>query len=225
MRLTRKGSSQRRYHPGQKARFGCLSPRPLQRAFARLQGRRAPAPRQSLRVRAGQARQAGQRGRRHLRGHRIVRRVRPARQEERTGLHAFAARPHERVPGGPDVLAAGRQHLQHRGARRVRRLPGHRQGDLGRFCVQGEASDRRGQLDQLGPGRGSGRVLLQGVFRRGRGSVLRRAFGQLRQRLRRARGTQHGTSHQNAHRRHQRETTCSTSSSEPGATACARPRR
>ena len=45
--------------------------------------------------------------------------------------------------------------------RRVRRLPGHRQGGLGRPRVQAPAPHRHGQLDQLGAPAGAGRLLLR----------------------------------------------------------------
>ena len=50
------------------------------------------------------------------------------------------ARPHEPLPAGADVQPAGREHPQHRHRRRVRRLPGHRQGGLERPGVQAPAT-------------------------------------------------------------------------------------
>ena len=80
------------------------------------------------------------------------------------GVHAFAARPHEPVPAGADVQPAGREHPQHRRRRRLRRLPGPRQGRLRRPRLQAPARDRHGQLDQLGAPAGAGRLLLRRLF-------------------------------------------------------------
>jgi len=49
-------------------------------------------------------------------------------------IRVFMLSPHGRMspfPGRADVFAAGCEHLQHRGPRRVRRLPGHRQEHSG----------------------------------------------------------------------------------------------
>ena len=78
-----------------------------------------------------------QRARRDLGRHRQRGRARAARQARHPGLHAVAAGPHEPVPAGADVQPAGREHPQHRGRRRVRRLPGPRQGGLRRSRLQG----------------------------------------------------------------------------------------
>ncbi len=69
---------------------------------------------------------------RHQRRHRQRGRIRHARQEGRARVHDQPARPHEPLPAGADVQPAGREHPQHRHRRRVRRLPGHRQGRLQR---------------------------------------------------------------------------------------------
>jgi len=52
------------------------------------------------------------------------------RQAWCAGLHAVAARLDESFPARADVFAAGRQHLQHRRHRHVRRRPGHREGGV-----------------------------------------------------------------------------------------------
>ena len=84
-------------------------------------------------------RRDAQHPRRDLGRHRAVGRVRDARQARRPRVHALAARQDEPVPDGADVLAAGSEHLQHRDRRRVRRLPGHRQGGQRRCRVQAPA--------------------------------------------------------------------------------------
>ena len=56
------------------------------------------------------------------------------------GIRVFMLSPHgrmSRVPAGADVFAAGPEHPQHRHRRRVRRLPGHRQGGVQRPRLQG----------------------------------------------------------------------------------------
>ena len=103
--------------------------------------------------------------RRDLGRHRQRRRVRDARQARRRRVHAVAARPHEPVPAGADVRLQDAEHPQHRDRRRVRRLPGHRQGGLRRRRVQAPPPHRHRQLDQLGARRGAGRVLLQRLLR------------------------------------------------------------
>ena len=130
-------------------------------------------------------------------------------QARHRGLHALAARPDEPVPAGADVQPAGRQHPQHRHRGRVRRLPGPRQGGLGRPRLQARAFDRHGQLDQLGAPAGAGRLLLRrllpGDAARRRGGRLRRADRQLRQHLRRPRRAQHGPADPPPGARDQRE--------------------
>ena len=88
-------------------------------------------------------------------------------------------------------LARRRQHPQHRDRRRVRRLPGHRQGGVRRRRVQGALPDRHGQFDQLGARRRAGRLLFQRLFRRDEGARragrLRGAVRQFRQHPRRTR--------------------------------------
>ena len=74
-------------------------------------------------------RRPAQHPRRDLGRHRHLGRVRDARQARHPRLHAVAAGPDEPVPDGADVFARRSQHFQHRDRRRVRRLPGHRQGD------------------------------------------------------------------------------------------------
>ena len=187
---------QRRDHAAEDARAGAAHPRPVQRPDARLQGPRAAAARQPVRVRARAARRAAQHPRRHLGRHRLGGRARDARQEEPARVHALAARAHEPVPGGADVQPAGRQHPQPRARGRVRRLPGHRQGGRRRRRIQAPPPHRHRQLDQLGARRGAGGVLLQGLLRRHRvgrrAGLVRRALGQLRQHLRRPRGALDG---------------------------------
>ena len=121
--------------------------------------------RQPVRVRAREARAVAEHSRRDVRRHGQRGRIRDARQGRRARVHAVAAQEDERVPDGPDVQPAGSEHLQPRGRRRVRRLPGHREGRVERSRVQGAAEDRHGQLDQLGTCRRAGRVLLQGLLR------------------------------------------------------------
>ena len=145
-----------------------------------------------------------------LRRHRQRCRIRDERQEGRAGLHDLAAWPHEPVPAGADVQPAGRQHPQPRDRRRVRRLPGHRQGGVERPRVQAQVQDRHGQLDQLGAADGAGGVLLcrllpgddRATTEEGE---LHRAVGQLRQHLRRPCGAHDGPAHRQARARHQRE--------------------
>jgi threonine synthase len=48
--------------------------------------------------------------------------------------------------------------------RRVRRLPGHRQGGVQRPGLQAQVPHRHGQLDQLGAPAGAGRLLLRGLL-------------------------------------------------------------
>jgi threonine synthase len=76
----------------------------------------------------GRRGEAAQHPGRHQRRHRQRGRIRHARQEGRARLHDQPARPHERLPAGADVQPAGREHPQPGHRRRVRRLPGHRQG-------------------------------------------------------------------------------------------------
>ena len=101
---------------------------------------------------------------RDLRRHRQRGRIRDARQAGRARVHDLAPWPHEPVPAGADVQPAGRQHPQPRHRRRVRRLPGHRQGRLERPRVQAQVPHRHGQLDQLGAAGGAGRLLLRRLF-------------------------------------------------------------
>jgi threonine synthase len=71
------------------------------------------------------------------------------------GVRVFMLSPHgkhERLPARADVFAAGRQHLQHRRHRHVRRCPGHREGGFQRSRLQGQAQDRCSEFDQLGRG-------------------------------------------------------------------------
>jgi threonine synthase len=83
------------------------------------------------------------------------------------GVRVFMLSPHERmsaVSAGTDVFAARCEHPQHCRARHVRRCPGYRQGGVQRSRLQGKVQNRRGQLDQLGTGCGTDRLLLQGYF-------------------------------------------------------------
>ena len=167
--------------------------------------------------------------RRDLRRHRHRRRIRDARQARHPRLHAVAATENEPVPDGADVLAAGPEHPQPRDRRRVRRLPGHRQGVSATTSRSRPLQDRHGQFDQLGARGGAGRLLLQGLLRRPRRA--NDAAG--RSRCRRATSATSapatsradGAADPPADRSRPTRTTCSTSSSAPASTACARPPR
>ena len=104
--------------------------------------------------------------RRDLGRHRQRRRVRDARQAGHPRLHALAARAHEPVPAGADVLAAGRRTSTTSRSKGVfddcQDLVKAVNADA---AFKAQHRDRRGQLDQLGARRGAGRVLLQGLLR------------------------------------------------------------
>ena len=163
----------------------------VERTDACVQGHRAAASRQSLRVHAREAREHAQHPRRDVRRHGQRRGVRDARQARHRRLHALAEGPDEPVPAGADVFAARAEHPQHRDRRRLRRLPGHRQGGVRRCRVQDALPDRHGQFDQLGTRRRAGRLLFQRLFRRDEGARragrLRRSVRQFRQHSRRPR--------------------------------------
>jgi hypothetical protein len=103
----------------------------VQRADAGLQGHGHAAARQPVRVRAGSAARPSTSSARP--------RATPVRRPStRCAASAASAssccrpRQDERLPARADVLPAGREHFQHRRARHVRRLPGHRQGRVQR---------------------------------------------------------------------------------------------
>jgi threonine synthase len=108
--------------------------------------------------------------------------------------------------------------------RRVRRLPGHRQGRLQRPRLQG--AYKIGTVNSIN----WARLLAQVVYyfkatfaargQRPEGQ-LHRAVGQLRQRLRRPHGPHDGPAHRPSWWWPPTRTTCSTSSSAPASTACA----
>ncbi len=79
------------------------------------------------------------------------------------GIRVFMLSPHKKMSAFQTAQMFSLQDPnihQYRRRRRVRRLPGHGQGRLERLAVQGCAKDRHRQFDQLGAGRGAGRVLL-----------------------------------------------------------------
>ncbi len=128
------------------------------------------------------------------------------------GIDVFMLSPKDRMSPFQQAQMfslAGRQHPQRRDRRRVRRMPGHRQGRVFRCCVQSSLPDRHGQFDQLGARRRPGRLLFQRLFRRGEGARragrLRRAHRQFRQHPRRTRRARDGTAHPSADPRDQRK--------------------
>ena len=121
------------------------------------------------------SRQRAQHPRRDLGRYRLGGRIRDARQARHPRLHALAAGQDEPVPDRADVFAAGSEYLQHRGPRRVRRLPGHRQGGQQRPGIQDALPDRHRQFDQLGAAGRAGRLLLQGLLRRDAVNAPRRS--------------------------------------------------
>ena len=126
--LHRRRVRQRRHHPADDARAGAVPAARVAWTDARVQGRGAAIARQPVRARARAAGRDAQHPRRDLGRYRSLGRVRDARQAQRRRVHAHAARQDEPVPGRADVRLARPEHFQHRHRRRVRRLPGHRQG-------------------------------------------------------------------------------------------------
>ena len=192
------------------ARAGPAPAARVERPDARVQGHRAAAPRQPVRVRARAATgrtlnilgatsgDTGSSAEYAMRGKR--------------GIDVFMLSPKGRMSPFQQAQMfslADAQHPQPRDRGHVRRLPGHRQGGQRRRRVQGALRDRHRQLDQLGARRGAGRLLLQGLFRgdarRRRAGRLRRAVRQLRQHPRRARRARDGPADPPADPRHQRE--------------------
>ena len=148
--------------------------------------------------------------RRDVGRHRLLRRVRDARQARRRGVHAVAAAADERVPAGADVLARRPEHPQPRDRGHVRRLPGHRQGGQrrspnSRRAIRSARSTR--STGRASPRRSSttSRAISPRRRRNAERRRLRRAVGQFRQRLRRPRRARDGPADPPAHRRHQRE--------------------
>ena len=210
--LRHRQGKRRGHHPAEDAGARPARAGAVERPDAGVQGHGDAAARQPVRVRAGPMgdnRRRTEHPRRHLGRYRLRRRIRDARQARHPRLHAVARARHDALPAGADVCPAGRQHPQPGDPRRVRPVPGHRQGGVERSRFQDEAPHRRGQFDQLGARRGAERVLLQGLFRgdarqRPAGLVLG-AVGQLRQRLRRPHRAPDGPADRQADRRHQRE--------------------
>ena len=106
----------------------------VQRPDAGLQGHGDAVAGQPVRVHAGAPARGTQHPWRNLRRHRQRGRIRDARQEGHTRFHAVAAPQDEQLPDCADVQPAGREHLQHRRRRRIRRLPGHREGGVATTC-------------------------------------------------------------------------------------------
>ena len=149
------------------ARAGPAPAARVERADARVQGHRAAAARQPVRVRARARGPDDQHPRRDLGRHRQLGRVRDARQARRRPCSCCRRKGRMSPFQTAQMFSlAGRQHPQHRDRGHVRRLPGHREGGQRRRRVQGALRDRRGQLDQLGARRRAGRLLLQGLLRR-----------------------------------------------------------
>ena len=124
------------------------------------------------------------------------------------------------------------EHPQPRDRRRVRRLPGHRQGRLERPRVQAPAPASAPSTRSTGRAcwRRSSTTSPATSRRRRRTTTsacqLRGAVGQLRQHLRRPRRAHDGPADRAAWCSRPTRTTCSTSSSAPAPTACAAaPRR
>ena len=166
---------------------------------------------------------------RHLRRHRLVGRVRHARQARRRCLHADAT-------GSMSPFQAAQMYTLHepnifnlavRG--RVRRLPGHRQGGQRRRRLQARATASARSTRSTGPAswpRWSYYVYAAvrvGARRAGR-VELRRPAGQFRQRLRRIRRAPDGAADPSPDRRHQRERRARRVLPHRAATACAAPR-
>ena len=184
---TQRRVRQRRHHAAHRPRAGSAPAARVERSDARVQGHRAAASGQPVRVRA---RASNGRDAQHPR--RDVGRHREAPPSTRCAASAasrvFMLSPKGRMSPFQTAqmfsLADPNIHnLADRG--HVRRMPGHRQGGQRRRGVQGALRDRHRQLDQLGARRRAGRLLLQGLFRgdaaRRRAGRFRRAIGQLRQ--------------------------------------------
>ena len=173
-----------------------MAARLVQRSDAGVQRHRHAVARPFIRARAAKVWRRAQYSGRDLGRYRLQRRIRHARQAGHPGVHAVPLPEDEPVSDRSDVFPARAQHFQPRGARRVRRLPGHRQGGQQRCRVQGRLRHRHGQLDQLGAGRGANRLLLQRLAGRHQprrpGGFLRGALRQFRQHLRGLHRQAHG---------------------------------
>ena len=99
-----------------------------------------------------------ERARRDLGRHRQRRRVR-AEGQARHQVFMLSPRGRMTRSSRPRCSACRTEHPQPRRRRPVRRLPGPRQGGLGRPRLQAPARDRHGQLDQLGAPPCAGRLL------------------------------------------------------------------
>ena len=136
------------------------------------------------------------------------------------------ARPHEPVPAGADVQPAGRQHPQPRVDGVFDDCQDIVKAVSNDLAFKRQLPHRHRQLDQLGAAAGAGGVLLRRLLPGHDASndaegQLRRAVGQLRQRLRRPRRAHDGPADRPAGAWPPTRTTCSTSSSAPAPTACA----
>ena len=120
------------------------------------------------------------------------------------------ARPHEPVPAGADVQPAGRQHPQHRRRRRVRRLPGHRQGASATTSTSSAGTASAPSTRSTGRGCWRRWSTTSRATSRPRSRTTQQVsfavpIGQLRQHLRRPRGAHDGPADRPPGAGHQRE--------------------
>ena len=112
-----------------------------------LQGLRAAARRQALRICAGAARRPRHHHRRDLGRYRLGGDRRLQRRRTRRHLHALSQGPHLRGAAAADDHGRRGERPCHRGRRHLRRLPGSGEGDVRRRALPARSEPFGGQLD------------------------------------------------------------------------------